>query len=122
MKKYLLALTLPTIIGLAVIFFPRPSAAAVYHPVPHEQVIHDLADLVRNSETLSQELRDTHMEIASMVLDEHSDCLVCWAAALLMLRSNDENWADTLGECIDDDELDRCISEVLYDSECKHKW
>ena len=120
MKKVLIALALPTILGCAVLLWPRPVKAESVQDIKHEQVIRGLFEQVRQSETLTQELIDTHMEIAYMALRPDNECLVCQAMALLVLRGNDDNWADTLGECVDDDELDMAIADVLYDSECKH--
>lgn len=117
MKKVLLAFLLPSIIGCAVFFFPRPTKAEPVAIMPYsEHVVRDMFDLVRQSETLSAELFQASPEIARAALKESPDCLVCQAAALLRLRSYDENWADTIGECVDDDELDFCISNVLYNS------
>jgi hypothetical protein len=115
MKKYIISMAIPIILGCAVIFWPRPIKA---EPAPivsySEEVITEIFDLVSQSENLRDELYKASPEIAEAALVESPNCLVCKAAALLRLRSYDENWADTLGECIDDDELDFCISYTLY--------
>ena len=118
MRKYLIGLLLPTVIGLCVFLWPRPVQAEPTEQPHHEQVINNLFDQVVNSETLTQELYDTHLELYNFVMD-HQHCLTCKATALLALRQHDGNWADTLGECVDDNELDSCIVEVLYDAECE---
>lgn len=120
MKKVLIALFLPSVIGLAVFLWPRPVKAEPVKEVYHEKVINGLFDLVVESEPLSQELLNTHLELYNFVM-EHKDCLTCKAMALLALRQNDDSWADTLGECIDDNELDSCIVEVLFDAECERQ-
>ena len=117
MRKFLIALTLPTILGLAVFFYPRPAQAEPVEVPHHEQVVNDLFDQVLHSETLSQELLETHLELYNFVMD-HKDCLTCKVMALIALRQHDGNWADTLGECVDDQELDSCIVEVMLDAEC----
>lgn len=118
MRKYLIGLCLPSIIGLCVILWPRPAQAEALEMPHHEQVINDLFDQVLNSETLTQELLDTHLELYNFVMD-HKDCLTCKVTALMALRQHDGNWADTLGECVDDNELDSCIVEVLFNAECQ---
>lgn len=117
MKRYILTIALIVAIGCTVLFFPRPTKAEPVAIMPYsEHVVRDMFDLVRQSETLRAELFQASPEIARAALKESPNCLVCQAAALLRLRSYDENWADTIGECVDDDELDFCISNVLYNS------
>lgn len=117
MKKFVLSIILIPLLALATFCWPRPVHAQPERPY-HEKVINDLFDQVINSETLTQELYETHLELYNLVMD-HKDCLSCKAIALMALRQHDGNWADTLGECIDDNELDSCIVEVLFDAECE---
>lgn len=105
-------------IGLAVFLWPRPVKTEPIEEVYHEKVINGLFDLVVESEPLSQELLNANPKLYNFVM-EHKDCLTCKAIALLALRQNDDSWADTLGEYIDDNELDSCIVKVLFDAECE---
>lgn len=114
MKKVLIALTLPTILGIAVWAFPRPTEK----PEPfHEHVIHELWSCVEQAPQLCDELRLANPRIADAVFGENKDCLVCQAAALIALRDYDENWADTIGEMPYADVLDSCAVEVIADAE-----
>lgn len=119
MKKFLLGITLPTIIGVCVLLWPRPTAADINcSALPaHEQIVVSAFDLIQHSDELQQELYKANRNVAKSALEESPDCLVCKAAALLALRALDESWADTIGETYDDDELDQAIAQVLWDSD-----
>ena len=83
---------------------------------PAEQTIEELWSHVMNSEILQQELVDAHLELSNLALG--NDCITCHAIALMALREYDGNWADTLGEFSEADDLDSCLIEVLFDAEC----
>lgn len=116
MKKVLIAITLPIIIGLAVFFFPRPSAAMPVRPY-YEQVITDLWDQVLLADQLQAELYEANANVARAALVDSPNCLVCQAIALMALRDYDKNWADTLGEDPFADDLDQAVIQVVYESE-----
>lgn len=117
MKRCILTVALVVAIGCTVLFFPRPTKAEPMPNMPYsESVVTDMFKLVAQSETLRAELYEANPRIAQAALKDSQDCLVCQAAALLALRGIDESWVDTIGECVDDDELDFCISNVLYNS------
>lgn len=116
MKKYIIMLCIPIILGISAIAFPRPPHE--WHRPYHEQVVFDLYSQVKESETLTQELKETWPELWHQLVCGHAQyCVLCQADILLALRSNDQLWADTLGECVDDDELDLCIAEIILDAE-----
>lgn len=116
MKKVLIALALPAIIGLAVFFYPRPVAAEPQQPY-HERVVNDLWQELIQAPQLVQELYVANPAVARAALVESPDCLVCKAIALMALRQYDGNWADTLGESAFADDLDQCVITIIYEAE-----
>jgi hypothetical protein len=83
----------------------------------YAHMINRLFEFVEDSDILSEELRAANPEIAKCLLDEHNDCVSCKALALLSIREFDGNWADTLGEFSEADELDEACINVLTEHE-----
>ena len=117
MKKYLISLALPTILGVAVLAFPRPAEESE-RPF-HEEVISELWKCVAEAPQLCDELRLANPRIAEAVFGNSKNCLVCQAAALIALRDYDGNWADTIGEMPYADALDSCAVEVIADADIR---
>lgn len=117
MKKYLISLALPIILGVAVLALPRPTEECD-RPF-HEQVIIELWSCVEQAPQLCDELRLANPRIADAVFGDSKDCLVCQAAALIALRDYDGNWADTIGEMPYADALDSCAVEVIADADIR---
>lgn len=76
---------------------------------PEIQTINNAWELVEETPSLIIELSAQFPELFRHLTKENPNCTACKAKALLWCMKHSDNWADTVGECLEESELEESI-------------
>ena len=108
MKKYIIRVLIPIVLGCLVMFWPRPAKAVmpvIHHPEYDEETVQTCADNIwdlfyqlQGCPAMMEEVEANPLLSELYACADRQDCINCAALLIFKLWQSSDVWADTLGE------------------------